>query len=310
MQAISKIRERAAKKQTHIALPEYKDKRVLDSIKMIEAEGVAKVTLLTPERIDKTDKERYIEKFYNLRKAKGVALEDVRTMFEDPLFACAMMVSEGKFDGFVAGAAHTTADVCRAAIYGIGLDERLNIACSSFIMAFDNNKYVPDGALIYADSGLIPDPNPRQLACIAIASAELAAKVLGLPARVAFLSFSTKGSAKHKMLDKVIEGVKMCKEMAPDLLCDGELQADAALVPEVARIKFPDSPVAGKANTLIFPDLNTGNICYKLTERLAGARALGPLLMGLKKPCSDLSRGCSAEDVMDCVAVTAIRAAY
>ncbi|HOW43284.1 MAG TPA: phosphate acyltransferase [Candidatus Omnitrophota bacterium] len=308
MEAIRKIRERARNAKKKIVLPEYKDKRVLEAFKMIKAEGVADVTLLTPEMVAPQDKERYVEFFYNLRKSKGVTLDQAREMFEDPLFPAAMMVREGKFDGFVAGASHTTADVCRAGIHCIGIDERLMIACSSFVMAFDNNRYAPEGALIYADCGLLPDPNPRQLACIGVAAAELARKVLDLEPRIAFLSYSTKGSAEGRSIDRVREGVKIFKEMEPNLLVDGELQLDAAIVPDVAKIKTPGSAVAGNASVLIFPNLDAGNIGYKLTERLAGARALGPLLMGLKNPCSDLSRGCSAEDVVDCVAVTAIRA--
>jgi len=291
-----------------IALPEYKDRRVIEAIKIIEREKVATPILLSPDTIDKRENERYIEEYYNSRRDKGLTLEQARKIFEDPLFYAAMLTREGKVDGYVAGAAHTTADVCRAALQCIGVEERLRTACSSFIMAFQDNPLVPDGALIYADCGLIPDPTPRQLACVAIYAAELGKKVLEVTPRVAFLSYSTKGSAKGKMIDRTVEAFNTMKEMAPDILADGELQADAALVPEVGKIKCPDSPVAGRANVLIFPDLDAGNICYKLTERLACARALGPLLMGFKRPCSDLSRGCSAEDVVDCVAVTSIRA--
>jgi len=308
MDAITEIRKRARARVRKIALPEYKDKRVLEALKMIEREKIAEAVLVSPDTVDKRQNERYIEEFYNGRKERGVTVEDARKTFEDPLFYAAMLCRDGKVDGFVAGAAHTTADVCRAGLYCVGVDERLRTACSSFIMAMPDNPAVPEGALIYADCGLIPDPNPRQLACIAICAAELGGKVLDVTPRVAFLSYSTKGSAKGRMIDRTAEAVKLFHEMAPDILADGELQADAALVPEVGKIKCPDSAVAGRANILIFPDLEAGNICYKLTERLAGARALGPLLMGFKKPCSDLSRGCSAEDVVDCVAVTSIRA--
>ncbi len=308
MDAIVKIRQRAALKKKRIALPEYKDKRVLDALKLIDREKVAEAVLLSPETIDKNENERYIELFYELRKAKGVTVDEVRKLFEDPLWYSAMLTREGKVDGFVAGAAHTTADVCRAALYCVGVEQRLMLASSSFIMAMPDNPVVPDGALIYADCGLIPDPNPRQLACIAISAAELGQKVLDVTPRVAFLSYSTKGSAQSKMIERTREALKLLKEMAPEIPSDGELQADAALVPAVGSIKCPGSEVAGRANVLVFPNLEAGNISYKLTERLAGARALGPLLMGFKKPCSDLSRGCSAEDVMDCVAVTAIRA--
>jgi phosphate acetyltransferase len=308
MDTIKRIREKARNRKKTIALPEYKDKRVSEAVPIIEAEGIAKPLLLTPDKIDPELKKKYIEEFYELRKAKGVDMASVVKLFEDPLYYAAMLTRDGKVDGFVAGAAHTTADVCRSAITGIGLDERLMIASSCFIMVVPNCDFGDEGTFIFADCGVIPEPNARQLACIGIAAAELGARVLGFIPRIAFLSYSTKGSAKGKSIDKIQEALKNLKEMEPGLLADGELQVDAAIVPEVAKIKFPDSPVGGKANVLVFPNLEAGNICYKMTERLARARALGPLLMGLKKPCSDLSRGCSAEDVVDCVAVTAVRA--
>ena len=308
MDIIADIRRKAQSRLKKIALPEYKDARVIKAAKIIAQDKIADTVLFTPDIIDKREKERYIEKFYNSRKDHGVTLEQARKVFEDPLFYVAMLTGEGKVDGFVAGAAHTTADVCRAGLYCIGVEERFMTASSSFIMAMPDNPVVADGALIYADCGLIPDPTPRQLACIAISAAELGKKVLDVIPRVALLSYSTKGSAKNKIIDRVTNALAILKEMAPDLLADGELQADAALIPQISKIKCPESPVAGRANILIFPDLEAGNICYKLTERLAKARALGPLLMGFKRPCSDLSRGCSVEDVVDCVAVTSIRA--
>ena len=308
MDTIKKIREKARSNKKTIALPEYNDKRVAEAAKIIETEGPAIPLLLTPDKIDPDLKKRYIEEFYELRKAKGVDIEAVKKLFDDPLYYAAMLARDGKVDGFVAGAAHTTADVCRSAITGIGLDPRLMIASSCFIMVVPNCAFGDEGTFIFADCGVVPEPNARQLACIGIAAAELGSKVLGFTPRIAFLSYSTKGSAKGKSVDKIKEALKTLNEMEPQLLADGELQVDAAIVPEVAKIKFPDSPVGGKANVLIFPNLEAGNICYKMTERLARARAIGPLLMGLKKPCSDLSRGCSIDDVIDCVAVTAIRA--
>lgn len=307
MDIIKDIRDRARGCKKIIVLPEYNDKRVAEAAKIIEAEGVAVPLLLTPDKIDRKEKERYIEKFYELRKAKGLDIEAARKLFEDPLYYGAMLAREGKVDGFVAGASHTTADVCRAVITCVGVDERLMIASSCFIMVVPNCVYGYEGVFIFADCGVVPEPNSRQLACIAIESAELGSKVLGFVPRVAFLSYSTKGSAKSKSIDKIREALKYLKELEPDLLADGELQADSAIVPEVAQIKFPDSPVGGKANVLIFPNLEAGNICYKIVERLGKARALGPLLLGLKRPCSDLSRGCSANDVVNCTAVTAIR---
>jgi phosphate acetyltransferase len=224
------------------------------------------------------------------------------------LYYAAMMTREGKADGFVAGASHTTPNVARSAIRCLGVDERIGVACSCFIMIVPNCTLGDKGTFLFSDCGIIPDPNPRQLASIAISSAELTKKVLNLVPRSAFLSYSTHGSAKGKTIDKVVEAVGMVREIVPDLLVDGELQVDAAIVPEVAQLKYPDSPLGGKANILIFPNLDAGNIGYKLVQRLSNARAIGPLMLGLNKPCSDLSRGCSVDDIVDCVAVTAIRA--
>jgi phosphate acetyltransferase len=308
MDTIKKIRNKAKVNQKTIALPEYNDRRVSEAAKIIEAEGIAKVLLLTPDRINPHDKERYTEELFKIRRSKGVDIDSVRKLFDDPLYYAAMLTREGKVDGFVAGASHTTADVCRAAINCVGIDDRLSIASSCFIMVVPNCSYGEEGTFIFADCGVVPEPNPRQLACIAIASAELCAKVLNFTPRIAMLSYSTKGSAKGKSIDKIQEALKLLKETTPDLLCDGEFQVDTAIVPEVAKIKDPTSPVGGRANVLIFPNLESGNIAYKIVERLSRARALGPLLMGLKRPGSDLSRGCSIEDVVDCVAITAIRA--
>jgi len=308
MDAITRIRERARKKIKSIVLPEYYDKRVAEAARIIEAEGLAKVTLLTREMVDAKEKERYIQEYHEIYKAKDIDMAVVRKLFEDTLYYAAMMTKEGKFDGLVAGAAHTTADTVRATMRCIGIDERITIISSCFIMEVPDCPYGENGTFVYADCGVIPDPNSRQLSCIAFSAAELARKVLDFEPRIAFLSYSTKGSARAKSAEKIAEALSLLKEMAPDLLADGEMQADAAIVPEVTRIKYPDSPIGGKANVLIFPNLEAGNIAYKLTQRLAKARALGPLLLGLNKPASDLSRGCLVEDVVDCAAVTAIRA--
>lgn len=308
MNIVENLRQKARLNQKTIVLPEYNDRRVIEAAKIIQREQIARIIFLTPDKVDPETKQRYIEEYYNLRKAKGVILDDVKTLFEDTLYYGAMMVREGKADGFVAGAAHTTPEIARAAIHCLDLDERFTIACSCFIMAVPDCAYGNNGNFVFADCGIIPEPNSRQLACIAVATAEMAAKVLGLKPRVALLSYSTKGSAKARSMEKIHEALGMIKEMAPGLLADGELQVDAAIVPEVAKIKYPDSPIAGQANILIFPDLDAGNIGYKLVQRLGKARAIGPLILGLTKPCSDLSRGCIADDVVDCVAVTAIRA--
>lgn len=308
MDAISRIRRQAAVKIKTIVLPEYEDLRTLEAAEIIRKEGLASPLVLTPEMVDQDQKERYIQEYYKLYQSKGIDLDRTKELFSDNLYYAAMMTREGKADGLVAGARHTTADVARACIRCIGLDERFTIASSCFIMDLPNCQYGEQGTLIFADCGVIPDPNARQLSCIAFTAAELAAKVLNLIPRVAFLSYSTKGSAKTKSAEKIAEALALLKTLSPSILADGELQADAAIVPEVANIKCPDSPLKGEANVLIFPNLEAGNITYKLVQRLSGCRAIGPLFLGLNKPASDLSRGCFVEDIVDSVAVTAIRA--
>lgn len=308
MDTIELIRQRAGFKLKTIALPEYADRRVAEAARIIEKEKIANVLLLSQDKVSSSDRQRYIEEFYQIRKAKGLTLDMSAKLFEDTLYCAAMMTREGKADGFVAGASHTTSDMARAAIHCLGIDSRINIACSCFIMIVPDSIYGENGTFVFADCGIVPEPNARQLACISIASSEFSAKVLNIIPRAALLSYSTKGSAKTKSAEKIREALNLVKEMSPDLIIDGELQVDAAIVPEVAGIKHPGSVVAGKANVLIFPNLEAGNIGYKLVQRLAKARALGPLILGLNKPCSDLSRGCFVEDVVDCVAVTAIRA--
>lgn len=308
MDTVIKIRNKARSNLKTIVLPEYNDVRVIEAARIIEKEKIAKVSLLSPDKINLQDKEKYIQEFYQIRKPKGLDLDTARKLFDNPLYYAAMMVRQGAADGFVAGASHTTPDVARAAIWCLGVDERIGIATSAFIMVAQNCPYGEDGTFVFADCGIVPDPNPRQLACIAKASAQLTQQVLDFTPRIAFLSYSTKGSSKGKSIEKIVEALGLLKEMAPDLIADGELQVDAAIVPEVARKKSPASPLAGAANILIFPNLESGNISYKLVQRLAGARAIGPLILGLNKPVSDLSRGCLVEDIVDCVALTAIRA--
>lgn len=308
MDAVIRIRELAKRKIKTIVLPEYADDRTLEAARIIEKEKLAKPLVLTPETIDKNELERYIEEYYKLYQSKDIDLATVKKLFSDNLYYAAMLTREGKADGLVAGAVHTTADMARACIRCIGLEERFTIASSCFIMDVPNCQYGDNGTFIFADCGVIPDPNARQLSCIALTAAELAAKVLNLTPRVAFLSYSTKGSAKTKSAEKISQALALLRELSPKILADGEIQADAAIVPEVAKIKCPDSPINGEANVLIFPNLEAGNISYKLVQRLSGCRAIGPLFLGLNKPASDLSRGCFVEDIVDSVAVTAIRA--
>ena len=308
MDTIEKIRQKARSNKKTVILPEYDDPRVVEAARIIEKEGIARPILFTPDMEDKREKERYIVEYYEMHKAKDVEIAHVRELFEDTLYYAAMMTRELKVDGLVAGASHTTPDMARAAIRCIGIDDRITIVSSCFIMVVPNCEYGEEGTFVFADCGIIPEPNARQLACISVSAAEMTQKVLGIVPRIALLSYSTKGSAKARSGERIAEALETVKEMAPDLLIDGELQVDAAIVPEVAKIKYPGSPIGGRANVLIFPNLEAGNIGYKLVQRLGQARAVGPLFLGLKRPASDLSRGCSVEDVVDCAAAIAIRA--
>jgi len=308
METIKKIRQKAASNLKTIILPEYDDQRVLEAAKIIEAEGIAKILLLTPDKICPKEKERYIDELYRIYKGKDYTLDAVKELFKGTLYYAAMMTREGKGDGMVAGASHTTPNMARAVIRCIGVDEKITIVSSCFVMAVPKCAYGEEGTFVFADCGVIPEPNARQLACIAMATSKMAKKALDLVPRIAILSYSTKGSAKTKSAEKIAEAITLFKEMVPGIMIDGEMQADAAIVPEVAKIKYPGSSLAGRANILIFPNLEAGNIGYKLVQRLGKADALGPLFLGLKKPASDLSRGCLIEDIVNSVALTAVMA--
>ena len=310
MDTIEAIREKARQQSKTIVLSEGHDPRVRRAAEFIKENKIANIILLEPGKLDPKKVEEYTELFFQLRQFKGISKEEALGVVSNPVYYGALLVREGLADGFVSGAATTTSDVAKAGLYCLGIDKRIATISSCFIMIVPNCPYGEKGVFIFADCGIIPDPTTRQLAQIALSSAELGRKVLGITPRVAMLSYSTKGSATGRFVERIREATAMLGELAPELVVDGELQVDAAIVPEVAKLKNPNSPIQGNANILVFPNLEAGNISYKLVERLSGGRALGPLLLGLVKPCSDLSRGCSWEDVVDCTAITAIRAQY
>lgn len=307
-ETIQQIRDKAKKQIRTIVLPEGDDPRVKRAAEFLTQNKIANIILLEESSLDPKKIEKYTELFFQLRQHKGISRDEAEKVIRRPVFYGAMMVRDGLADGFVAGAATTTPDVAKAALYCLGIDRKIATISSCFVMLIPNCPYGEKGVFIFADCGIIPDPTTRQLCQIAISTSELGAKVLGMSPRVAMLSYSTKGSASGRFVERIREATVMLRETAPDMIVDGELQVDAAIVPDVARLKNPDSPIQGNANILIFPNLEAGNISYKLVERLSGGRALGPLLLGIVKPCSDLSRGCSWEDVVDCTAITAIRA--
>ena len=329
MSMIEKVKNKARSDVKKIVLPEGDEKRTVEAASILKKEGLAEPILIgSPDAVNKVAADlavdisgikivdplssekasAYASALYEIRKNKGVTEEDAKKLVTDPMYYGIMMVKLGDADGLVSGAVHTTGDMLRPALQIIKTKPEMKIVSSSFLMDCPNKDLGEDGLLVYADCVVMPNPTAEELAYIAIATAYTAKRLCGFEEpRVAMLSFSTKGSAKHELVSKVQEAVQIAHDLAPDLLLDGEMQYDAALVPEVGASKAPGSPVAGRANILVFPDLQAGNIGYKITQRIGGADCFA-VLQGLNMPCNDLSRGCSVEDIVNTVAMTAVQA--
>ena len=321
------LKEKAIADRQRIVLPESTEPRTLQAANQVIAEGIADVILIgEPEKIleqaaelnlthinqativnpnDDAFIEKYAQLFYELRKSKGITIEDARKKAKDPLYLGCLLIKAGEADGQVAGAQNTTGNVLRAAFQVIKTQPGISVVSGAFLMLLPaNSPYGTDNMLVFADCAVVPMPNANELAQIAIATAKTARDIAGIEPRVAMLSFSTKGSAKHENVEKVVEATRIAKETDPSLKIDGELQADAALVPSVGLSKAPGSSIAGHANVLVFPSLDVGNIAYKLVQRIGNVQAVGPILQGLARPVNDLSRGCSAEDIFKTIIIT------
>ncbi len=326
MSIIEVIKSKAKEQNKKIILPETEDLRILKAANQIIKENISDLILIgNRESILKTskeenlayienadfidsknnkDQEKYIELYYELRKHKKMTREKAAEVIKDPLYLGCLMIKNNEADGQVAGALNATGDVIRPALQIIKTKPNLKIVSSCFMMILKDKHFGQDGIMFFADCALNITPNEQELAEIAVSTAGSAKSIAGIRPIIAMLCFSTKGSAVHDKVDKIRNATKLAQKMAPDIPIDGELQADAAIIENVARKKAPDSEVAGKANILIFPDLNAGNIGYKLTQRFAGAEAIGPILQGIAKPVNDLSRGCSVDDIVNSVAIT------
>lgn len=330
MNLLESMIQRAQGEKQRIVLPEGTEPRTLEAADRLLRDGVAEIILLgKPEMIreiareaelkniegatiihpgDHEKKGDYTNLLLELRSKKGMTAEQASLLVEDPLYLACLMIKNGDADGEVAGAENTTGDVLRPALQIIRTLPGVKVVSGAFIMFTQTPQYGENGILLFADCAVMPNPTAVELASIAVSSAQTARSLAGVEPRVAMLSFSSKGSAEHEMIDKVREATRIAREMNPDLLIDGELQADAALVPSVGSSKAPGSIVAGKANVLVFPTLEAGNIGYKLVQRLGNAEAVGPILQGMAAPVNDLSRGCSVDDIYNMVAITANQA--
>jgi phosphate acetyltransferase len=330
MNILNEIIANAQKADKRIVLPEGNEPRTLKAAEIVLRDGIARLILLgDPTEISreakrlgvdigkatlidpKTDMKRvhYAEMMVELRKSKGLTMDEALHLLDDPLYFGPIMIKAGDADGELSGAVHATGDVLRPAFQYVKTLPGVSVVSGAFLMFINDHSIGHEGILVFADCAVMPDPDERQLAEIAVTTASTTRAILRIEPRVAMLSFSTKGSASHNMVDKVVKATKIAREMAPDLKIDGELQVDAALVKEVANLKAPGSVVAGSANVLVFPTLESGNIGYKLVQRLAGAEAIGPILQGMAAPINDLSRGCSVADIVNMIAITSNQAA-
>jgi len=331
MQLFDKLSQKAKEHAQRIVLPEGTEPRTLTAADRIIADGLAKIILIgDPKEVlgmakelkldhikyaqivdpaDQTVIDRYAPLFFELRKNKGITMEQARLTTANPLYLGCLMVKNGDADGQVAGAMNTTGNVLRAAFQVIKTQPGIDVVSGAFLMLLpEGSPFGTDGILVFADCAVVPDPTAKELAQIAVSAGQTARDIAGITPRVAMLSFSTKGSAKHERIDKVIEATAIAHEMDPELIIDGELQADAAIVPGVAQTKAPNSPLSGQANVLVFPSLEVGNIAYKLVQRLGGVQAVGPVLQGLAAPVNDLSRGAFPEDIYKTIIMTANQA--
>lgn len=325
MGLIEKIREKAQGSGKTIVLPEGTEERTVraadiilgenianlillgnqekirDLAKQFELKNIDKATIIDP--INNPRKQHFAEMLCEIRKSKGLEMEQALKLVEDPLYLGVLLIKAGEADGEVAGADNATGDVLRPAFQIVKTQPGFSAVSGAFIMVVDK-EYGDDGIMVFADCAVNPEPSVKELAEIAVASAQTAKAIANIDPRVAMLSFSTRGSAKHERIDRVVEATRLAKEMDPTLKIDGEIQADAAIVESVGKKKCPGSEIAGKANVLVFPSMETGNIAYKLVQRLAGAEAVGPILQGMAAPINDLSRGCSIMDIVNLVAIT------
>lgn len=331
MNFIDIVKEKAKMFPKRIVLPEGTEQRTIKAANEIIKEGLAQVILIgnrdqilhladeyyldniakatIVDPLNNPKKEQYIEIMLQLRASKGLTYEQASKLIEDPLYLGALMVKAGDADGEVAGADNATGDVLRPAFQYVKTLPGVSVVSGTFIMQIPNAMFGDNGMMLFADCAVHPNPTAAELAEIAVMTGRTARSIVGMEPRVAMLSFSTKGSAKHEMVDKVVEATRLAQEMDPTLAIDGELQADAAIIPGIAAKKAPESKIAGKANVLVFPSLEVGNIAYKLVQRMANAEAVGPILQGMAAPINDLSRGCSVDDIVGLVAITACQAA-